>query len=145
MSEHSKFSILTNELRRRFEVLDDRITIVEKISIVDHFTKQLANSGYKYNQVKDIIVSSLVGVERGERKRNGKRKYRSCQEILSDKMEKKLTEEVNWFRFKRSKEEDEWEEADGELQEFKWKLNDWKKWRNNNIGVNKSRRNIGNH
>ena len=44
MSEQSKFSILVNELHRRFEVLDRKISIEEKISIVDHYTQQLINS-----------------------------------------------------------------------------------------------------
>ena len=74
MSEHSKFSILTNELRRRFEVMDECISIEEKISIVNHFTKQLINSGYTHNQAKDIIVSSLVGIKRREKKRSGEKR-----------------------------------------------------------------------
>ena len=37
-SENSKFSILTNELNRRFQMMDDQIEIEEKIEKVNHFS-----------------------------------------------------------------------------------------------------------
>ena len=44
-SESSKLSILVNELTRRFRMMDEEIELNEKVSIIDHFTQQLVNSG----------------------------------------------------------------------------------------------------
>ena len=49
-SEHSKCSILVNELIRRFEVLDCNIGIDEKVQIIDHYTQQLINSGKRFDR-----------------------------------------------------------------------------------------------
>ena len=62
MAEKSKYSILVNEIVRRFEVMEDNLPIKEQISIIDHYTKQLRNSEYEYKQSKDIIVSALKGI-----------------------------------------------------------------------------------
>ena len=40
-SEHSKFSILLNELSRRFEVPDDLIEIGEKVEIISSNRKSM--------------------------------------------------------------------------------------------------------
>ena len=78
-AENSKFSILVNELSRRFEMMDADISKEEKISTVDHFTQQLVNSGYPTQKIKDVIISSLKGVMRKEKRiREGKNKYRSA-------------------------------------------------------------------
>ena len=69
-AENSKFSILTNELARRFEMLDSKIDTEEKTSIVDHFTQQLWNSGYSRQQIREVIVSSVKGFERKELLKN---------------------------------------------------------------------------
>ena len=77
-SEHSKFSILVNELSRRFEVLDDSIEIGEKVEIIDHYTQQLKNSGYTSDQILEIIVSGLKGIIRKEERwKSNSKRYRS--------------------------------------------------------------------
>ena len=68
-SEHSKYRLLVNELQRRFEVLDRDIHINEKIEIIDHFSQQLFNSGYKQPQIRDIVESGLKGVMRKEKRK----------------------------------------------------------------------------
>ena len=62
MSEQSKYSILVNELMRRFEVMDDKIGLEEKTEKIDHFTKQLKNSGYSFEEAREIVQSCLKGV-----------------------------------------------------------------------------------
>ena len=47
-ADQSKISILVNELVRRFEVMDDKLEKKEQIEVIDHFTRQLKNSGYNY-------------------------------------------------------------------------------------------------
>ena len=52
-SEQSKYSILENELTRRFEVLDKDIENDEKVAIVDHYTQQLLDSGYSIEHARE--------------------------------------------------------------------------------------------
>ena len=86
MSEQSKFSILVNELSRRFEVLDSKIDLGEKREIIDHFTQQLKNSGYSDEQMKEIIISALKGILRKEeRKLSGNKRYRSSADTLVER------------------------------------------------------------
>ena len=58
-----------NELTRRFEELGAKIELEEKIEIINHYTQQLLNSGYSVDKIRDIIVSSLKGIQRKEEKR----------------------------------------------------------------------------
>ena len=98
-SENSKFSILVNELFRRFDMMDKKIEKDERIEIVDHFTHQLVNSGYNANQIKGIIISSLKGIMRKERRiAAGENKYRSAEESLVTRMNKKLLEATSWYK-----------------------------------------------
>ena len=69
-SENSKLAILTNEMNRRLMMMDDKITVEEKVEKLNHFCQQLVNSGYKWEQIREITVSSL----KGEKHREGKRK-----------------------------------------------------------------------
>ena len=106
-SEQSKYSILVNELTRRFEVMDSEIGVKEKIDIVDHYTQQLVNSGYASEQIRDIIESSLKGVKRKEEKRKvALKRYRSAKETLEERNTKKLTEATNWYREKDTESEE---------------------------------------
>ena len=68
-SERSKFSILVNEINRRFEMLDSQISIDEKIGIVDHFCQQLKNSGYSDDKIREVVTSGLKGVKRKDIRR----------------------------------------------------------------------------
>ena len=98
-AENSKFSILVNELSRRFEMMDNKITTEEKIETIDHFTQQLVNSEYNEKQIKEIIVSSLKGIKRKERKvEERKSRYRSAEESLMERLNKKLLEATTWSR-----------------------------------------------
>ena len=67
-SENSKLAILTNELNRRFLMMDSKIDNKENIEKVNHFCQQLINSGYKWEQIREITVSSLRSVVRRENK-----------------------------------------------------------------------------
>ena len=98
-SEQSKYSILVNELTRRFEVMDSKIDEEEKITIVDHYTQQLVNSGYSCDQIRDIIESSLKGIKRKEERRKlAPKRFRSAEETIEERNIKKLTEATTWYR-----------------------------------------------
>ena len=110
MSRQSLYSILSNELNRRLEVLDEKISKEEMVEVVDKFIQQLVNSEFKPKQIREIVISGLTGYSRKEerRKRLGKPKYRSGKDSLETRVEKKLTEKYNWFRnVKKKKEKDD--------------------------------------
>ena len=86
-SENSKLAILTNELQRRFMMMDRKVSKEEKIEKIDHFCEQLINSGYKWEQIHKIVVSSLTGLKRKEeRLEEGERRYRTGEESLEKRM-----------------------------------------------------------
>ena len=68
-SENQKFAILTNELNRRLQMMDEEIETEEQVQKIDQFTQQLINSGYQWGQIREVIVSSLKGFIKGEIKR----------------------------------------------------------------------------
>ena len=97
MAEQSMFSILVNELVRRFEVMSASLEESEQISIVNHYMKQLRNSGYNNKQAKDNVISAIRGVMRKrERRSNQERRYLTGEETLENRITKKLTEASNW-------------------------------------------------
>ena len=127
MPETSKYSILVNELNRRFEVMSEDVTVEERVNTVDKFTQQLVNSGFSYTQIKDIVLSSLKGEKKKEikRKTKGGKRYLSSSETLQDRINKKLTEAVAWYREELRKEEREEIEND----DMKREKGSWASWR----------------
>ena len=109
MSRQSLISILSNELTRRLEVLDEHLDNTEIIAVINKFVQQLVNSEFGWKQCREIVVSSLLGYTRKEERRKaaGKPRYRSGCDSLESRVEKKLVEKYNWFRKKRNKEEKE--------------------------------------
>ena len=100
MSEHSKIAILTNELNRRFEMIDEQMEKEERVGIINHYTQQLVNSGYSWQQIREIIVSSLKGIHKKEirRKEKGEKKFRTGEESLLSRIRKKLVENTEWYK-----------------------------------------------
>ena len=82
------------------EVLDERLEKSEIIAVIDKFVQQLVNSEFSWTQCREIVISSLVGYNRKEKRRKlaGKPKYRSGVDSLEARVQKKLTEKYNWFR-----------------------------------------------
>ena len=98
-SENSKYSILVNELTRRFEVMDKGIDIEEKIEVIDHFSQQLMNSGCDIEQIRDIVQSSLKGIQRKQERRKGLEfMFRSGESTLKERLNKCLLGSTSWFR-----------------------------------------------
>ena len=71
MSRQSLYSILSNELHRRLEVLDEMISEEEMVEVVNKFIQQLVNSEFKVKQIREIVISGLTGYSR---KKNETRK-----------------------------------------------------------------------
>ena len=61
IGRQAMMSIMSNEMRRRLEVLHHELPIKEKIKVIDMYTAQLVNSGYNWKQIRDIVVSALLG------------------------------------------------------------------------------------
>ena len=75
MSEHQKMAILSNELVRRLSNVHRDVVGSEIEGIIEHYTKQLKNSGYDRSQTKEIIVCGVVGWRRKlERRANNNQK-----------------------------------------------------------------------
>ena len=92
-------------------MMDKEIETEEKIRIVDHFTQQLCNSGYKISQIRNIVESSLKGIKRKEIIMNNREnRYKNANETLEERMIKKLTESTSWY--KRSEKSEEKDDTD---------------------------------
>ena len=83
-------------------MIDDEVEDEERIAIVDHFTKQLINSGYSESQILEIIICSIKGRQRKEEmiRKRGK-KFESAAETLSDRTRRKLLEASSWYKDKK--------------------------------------------
>ena len=93
-------------------MMDNGISNEEKIETINHFTQQLVNSGYKLPKIKDIVISSLKGIRRKEKKReSGESKYRSAEMSLEERMNKKLLEATSWYKDLKKTESTEEEKA----------------------------------
>ena len=130
--ENSKFAILTNELHRRFLMMDMDISGEEKVQKVDHFTQQLVNSGYSWAQIRDIVVSSLKGVIKKEEKikREERDRYRTGEQSLEERLRKHLIEATEWYkkggRYEKEREKTGGSNIEGEERDS---LRAWKGWR----------------
>ena len=60
MSRQSLYSILSNELRRRLETLDDELGPAQTVGVIDKYIQQLVNSEFGWSQIHEIIVSALL-------------------------------------------------------------------------------------
>ena len=140
-SENQKFAILTNELNRRLQMMDENITEKEQVEKINHFTQQLINSGYQWGQTRDIIVSSLKGFMKKEmrRKESGEIRYRKAEETLEERIRRKLTENVQWYKEDgKKREEDCNETADDQVNNRD--DNRWKPWRKRKKRIIKERK-----
>ena len=108
-------------------MMDEGIQTEEKIEKIDQYTQQLYNSGYAWPQIRDIIVSSLKGLQKLELKRRekGENKYRTGEQSLESRIRKKLTETTEWY--KKTEEEKIEEKNTEENRAYKEKT--WREWR----------------
>ena len=127
-SENSKNAILTNELNRRFLMMDRSITSEERREKVDHFTRQLVNSGYSWTQCREIVICALKGILKKEmnEKASGANRYKTGEQSLEERLKKHLVEATEWYKKGRREEE---EEEGGRIPEEKSEQRAWKGWR----------------
>ena len=134
---------------RRFEVMDDKLEISEQVEVVDHFSSQLKNSGYSYKEAREITICALKGIIRKRENRKGETKrYKSSEETLETRLNKKLLEASTWFKEKEKesyekKERESIENKEEESERFKENTRSWKAWRKSKRkGENKVMKNI---
>ena len=85
MSEHQRYSILANELVRRLSNINHtEIEIEEQLTIIENFIMQMKTSQYDRKQIKEAVVSGILGWKRkiSRREKEGKPFYRSAESTL---------------------------------------------------------------
>ena len=104
-SEKSKIQILAQDLIRRMQNICDSVSQSERNSVVNYYTDRLFRSGYSQSQVREIIISGLVGNERkvARAARDKVPLHRPAAVTLKTRLHKKLTQRENWFKGKKRK------------------------------------------
>ena len=74
---------------------------------MDNYTQKLLNSGYQGETLQRIITNGIKGYENKLRrcKQDGRKLHRSSIDSQGARIRKKLLAKSNWFRKKKSKEE----------------------------------------
>ena len=119
MSTRQKYTILANELCRRLSNCNmEGNPIEEKIRIIEEFTRQIKNSGFKRAEAREIVVSGIKGwkSKHARRKEDGMPFYRSAKSTLAKRYKKKLTEKSNWWKEKNTLEKIDEEQDRPDLQ-----------------------------
>ena len=62
MDRQEIMAIMTDELTRRLQVIDEKLDRKEVIEIIDKYVQQLKNSGFNWKQMRDIVVISIRGI-----------------------------------------------------------------------------------
>jgi hypothetical protein len=107
MSGQQKFSILSNELMRRLGNIAADVPHEERLAVVKRFTVEMKNSGYGRKGTREAVISGLKG--HAKRRENRVKEighfYRTAQETLKSRIEKKLNEKTSWYKEKEGTEE----------------------------------------
>ena len=145
MSQQQKIQILANDIVRRLsnvnvgEVPKEDISMIMEIAI-----RELKTSGHKRKEVSEIVCSGMTGwMRKLKRRREEGEMYRPAYKTLAGRCKKKLLENTNWYKVRRKRDRDEFEEIEkGEDSEGE-KGGDWKRRKKNgDKGVEKKVRKI---
>ena len=106
--------ILSNELVRRLSNVSEGVDFEESLQIVNHYTKQLKNSGYEWKQSREIVICGLRGYlnKCDRREKAGETFYRKAGKTLNKRVRKKLLEKTSWFK-SRKKEAEKFKKSKG--------------------------------
>ena len=110
LPEKTKISSLSNDLMRRMKNVSEDLDQKTRNEVVDAYAKRLILSGYKQEQVREIVVAGLKGYEKVvTMAKEGKTMiHRSAASSAASRYKKKLTGKSTWFldKAKSEKEED---------------------------------------
>ena len=109
MEEKVKYKILSNDLVRRMLNCMEELGDEEKRRNIDRYGQKLLNSGFNREQVVRILVAGLRCYDRkvARCKTKGFKLYRTAKDSSKPRQMKKLLGARDWYRRKRSREDDE--------------------------------------
>ena len=116
MEENSKMKILSNDLMRRLLNTQEDLDTTEKTSVIDGYAQKLLNSGYNLAKTRKIVLAGIKGYSRKIRKckEEGRPVYRTAKESSGNRNIKKLLGPQDWFKRKRSRQEEDSEDSQEE-------------------------------
>ena len=95
LGNKQKFSIQSNELTRRLMNIDTEMEEddleEEVVKTIEHYTKQVKNSGSEVREAREMVVSGYIGWKRRLKKRKDENEciYRSGAGSLQQRTRKK--------------------------------------------------------
>ena len=100
LPDNTKISSLSQDVVRRMLNTSELVPQEERNNIVEKFISKLRRSGYRKDQVKEIIKAGLKGYERKleKAKKEGKSVHRDAKSTSKLRFKKKLTAKTNWFK-----------------------------------------------
>ena len=113
MGEDAKIQVVSNDLVRRLQNNSEELGRGAKVEIVNNYAQKLANSGYRGEQLKRIIINGIKGYESKRRRCRelGRGIHRTSVDSSGARIKKKLLSKSNWFK-KKKKEEQEKEQME---------------------------------
>ena len=109
LPEKTKISSLSNDLMRRMKNVSEDLDQKTRNEVVDAYAKRLILSGYKQEQVREIVVAGLKGYEKVvTMAKEGKTMiHRSAASSAASRYKKKLTGKSTWFLDKAKSEKED--------------------------------------
>ena len=107
LSDSTKISSLSQEVIRRMMNTHEQVPQAERNTIIERFITKLRLSGYRKDQVENIISAGLKGYEKKLEKcqKSGKDLHRSARTTEGLRYRKKLMEKSNWFKQRKGEQE----------------------------------------
>ena len=99
-SWNQKRATMSQEVVRRLTNTSRDLDKEQKLEIVEEFVSKLRRSGYKHQQIQDIVKSGVVGFSKKWEPRE--KPHRSAAETESLRRSKKLLGKTSWFKTRRS-------------------------------------------
>ena len=97
---NTKISSLSQDVVRRMLNTSEEVSQEERNDIIEMFISKLKRSGYRQDQVKEIIKAGLRGYENklGKARKEGKCIHRDATSTSKIRFKKKLTAKTNWYK-----------------------------------------------
>ena len=111
LPDNTKISSLSQEIIRRMLNTCEQVPQEERNNIIENFISKLKRSGYRQDQVKNIVEAGLIGYERKLEKAraSGQGIHRSAKSTEGQRYKKKLLDKNKWFKKKRNEQEEKTE------------------------------------
>ena len=122
MGEDAKIQVVSNDLIRRLQNNSEELGGGEKVRIVNDYTQKLANSGYRGEQLKKIVVNGIKGYESKVRRcrEQGRGVHRTSVDSRGARIRKKLLAKSTWFKKHKKRGEQQSNGRNGEQRSTKW-------------------------